>query len=73
MALDPHPRFISVQASGEGTARKWRVWIGEQEISQYIVKVIIEAGIKDATIVTLVCLANVVTVETPGPLKEKIP
>ena len=55
---------ITIQARGEGTARRWRVWIGDLEISSIVHDVVITAGIDKVTLVTLTLLGYIVTQET---------
>ena len=58
-------RTIEIQAGGEATGKKWRVWMDGHEVTHFLTDLSVKTGINEVSEVTLVCRARVVTLETP--------
>lgn len=56
---------ITIQASGEASGIKWKVWLGDNEISHYLTGIQLATAVDDVTQVILTCRARVKTIRTP--------
>ena len=56
---------VKIESSGEGIGRRWRVWIGDVEISSITKDIQIITGHDKADVIELRLQAKIITKETP--------
>ena len=59
---------MTIETTGDNTARGWRVWLGEFEITHYVTDIGILAGVSEATQVTLTCRVRLRTLASTVPV-----
>ena len=61
-------RQMTIETTGDSTARDWRVWLDDFEITDYLSNIGIQAGISEATQVTLTCRVRLRTLPSTVPV-----
>ena len=59
---------MTIETTGDSTAKDWRVWMGDYEITHYLTDIDIQAGVREATQVTLVCRVRLRTLASTVPV-----
>ena len=59
---------MTIETTGDATARRWRVWLGDYEITHYMTDLEIKAGLDEATQVKLTCRVRLRTLPSTVPV-----
>jgi hypothetical protein len=58
---------MTIETTGDSTMRDWRVWLDDFEVTHYLTDIGIQAGISEATQVTLTCRVRLRTLASTVP------
>ena len=60
---------LTIETTGDATAKAWRVWMGDFEVTHYLTDIGIRAGLSEATEVVLTCRVRLRTLASSIPSK----